>query len=878
METVPQDEASRSHEPVADGSLTSLKRGFGYWWAIGLGAAMVILGLPIVAGGIWLMALGGTSYYVVAGIGLIASGVLIARHQMAGIWIYLATWLITICWAYSEVQFNGWALVPRDLAPTIVLIAVLLTIPALGGSAARPRRRQAAVAGAIASTIFLVAGGLVVGNLSTSTAVAQSISAPAPSPGTSRPAQQMPSLTGIAPAVPSNRASVSPTIGAPAASVTIPATGEKVATSPQQTLKVREDWPAYGGTDLATRYSPLDQITGQNVSRLQKVWTFHTGDMPDKNAKDKYSPENTPIKVGGDLFICSAKNIMISVDAASGKQVWRYDPRVSDAAIPYGATCRGVAYYRVPNLAPDTPCAARIVESTLDARLIAVDKKTGELCKDFGNDGQVDLNNGIGETVPGWYAVPPMIVRGIIVVGAQIKDVQAIHGPSGVIRGYDAVTGKLAWAWDMGHPDRQGAPPEGETYTRGTPNMWTEPAADPELGYVYLPLGNTSVDYWGGNRSKIEKNYSSSIVALDVTTGRPVWHFQTVHFDVWDYDLGSQPSLVDFPTDHGRVPALILPSKTGQIYVLNRKTGEPIFPVKEENAPSGGVEPENMSKTQPYSTYAPPLTAKDMWGMTPIDQLWCRIEFHQASYKGEYTPPTVKRPFIEYPSYNGGSDWGGIAVDSRDGILVANYNDLAMYDQLITRKQADKLGLEPIDKRPPGKKPVPDYGAQAGAPYAVHVNAGWRLPTGLPCTQPPYGHIRAIDLKTGKTIWDRPFGNASKNGPFGIESGLSLRIGTPNNGGPIITAGGLVFIAATTDDMLRAIDLKTGKTVWQTSLPGGGQATPMTYEANGRQYVVIAPDGQHFMHAKISDAVVAYALPQKPRVQPTEARQTGAKL
>lgn len=877
----------KSQEAVENRSLTSLGRGLGYWWAVGLGAVMVILGLPIVAGGIWLLTLGGTWYYLVAGVGLIASGILIVRHQMVGVWLYVVTWLLTIIWAYSEVQFNGWALVPRDLAPTIILIAVLLTIPALGTLTAGPKRRRATMGGATAATVILVAGAFAFHFMYVSTAVAQSMTAPTPSrasPVTSSPAQQSRSSQDAALAAASNLQSSAETSGSPDATVTIPATGEKVATSPQQTLKVGEDWPAYGGTDLATRYSPLDQITAQNVGDLQKVWTFHTGDMPDKKAKDKYSPENTPIKIGNDLYICSAKNIMISVDAATGKQEWRYDPHVSDAAIPYGASCRGVAYYSARNLAAETPCAARIVESTLDARLIAVDAKTGELCKDFGNDGQVNLNDGIGETVPGWYAVdaPPMIVRGVIVVGAQVKDVQAIHGPSGVIRGYDAVTGKLAWAWDMGAPDRQGAPPKGATYTRGTPNMWTEPAADPELGYVYLPLGNTSVDYWGGNRSKVERSYSSSIVAVDVTTGKPVWHFQTAHFDVWDYDLGSQPSLVDFPTDHGEVPTMILPSKTGQIYVLNRKTGVPIFPVKEEKVPGGGVEPQNMSKTQPYSTYAhldePPLTAKQMWGMTPIDQLWCRIQFHQASYKGEYTPPTVKQPFIEYPSYNGGSDWGSVAVDTKDGILVANYNDIAMYDQLITRKQADKLGLEPIDKRPPGKKPLADYGAQAGAPYAVHVNAGWRLPTGLPCTQSPYGHIRAIDLKTGKTIWDRPFGSASKNGPFGISSHLPLRIGTPNNGGPIITAGGLIFIAATTDDMLRAIDLRTGKVVWQTNLPGGGQATPMTYEANGRQYVVIAPDGQHFMHTKISDAVVAYALPQKPGVQSTEARQTGAKL
>jgi quinoprotein glucose dehydrogenase len=836
------------------------QRGFGYWWAMALGVIMVALGILIGAGGIWLLFLGGSWYYLVAGIGLIISGVLLAQHRRVGVAVYCVTWLITLVWAYFEVGFNGWALVPRDLAPTIVLIAVLLTLPTLRRGQQNFQRTET-FASVAAALVLLGTGGVGIHMLARGQARAQDAGAQ-PAPTAQPPASPSPT-SGTQLGQPTTVASGKP------APKEIAATGEKVSTAPTQKLAVGTDWPAYGGTDLATRFSPLNQITTQNVAQLKKVWTFHTGDMPDKNAKDKYSPENTPIKVGDHLFVCSAKDIVISINAATGKQDWRYDPKVSDNAIPYGATCRGVAYYQVPDAPQNQLCATRIIESTLDARLIAVDAKSGKLCSDFGAKGSVDLMQGIGESAPGWYAVdaPPVIVRGIVVVGAQVKDLEATEGPSGVIRGYDAVTGKLAWAWDMGHPDRQGEPPQGQTYTRGTPNMWTEPAADPELGYVYLPLGNTSVDYWGGNRKPFEKEYSSSLVAVDVTTGKPVWHFQTVHFDVWDYDLGSQPSLVDFPSDHGNVPALILPSKTGQIFVLDRRTGKPLFPVEERNVPGGGVEPQNMSKTQPYSTYAhldePRLTERDMWGMSPIDQLWCRIQFRRAVYQGEYTPPTASKPFIEYPSYNGGSDWGSVAVDAKDGILVANYNDMANFDQLVTRKQADKMGLLPIDKRPPGKALPEDYAPQAGAPYAMYVNAGWKLPTGLLCTQPPYGHIRAIDLKTGKTLWDHPFGSAVKDGPFGIPSMLPIRIGTPNNGGPIMTAGGLIFIAATTDDLFRAINAKTGKVLWQTSLPGGGQTTPITYEADGRQYVVIAPGGHHFMHTKVSDAVVAYALPKQ---------------
>jgi quinoprotein glucose dehydrogenase len=591
--------------------------------------------------------------------------------------------------------------------------------------------------------------------------------------------------------------------------------------------------------------------------------------LPNEKTKDKYSPETTPIKVGDRVYVCSAKNQIMALNAATGLELWRYDPKVPDDAIPYGATCRGVSYYKNPNAAPDSMCASRILEGTLDARLIAVDAKTGALCPDFGNKGMVDLWTGMGERVPGWYGnvAALTIVRNIVVVGGQVQDGQAEDAPSGVIRGYDAVTGKLAWAWDMCNPSLTGEPPAGQTYTRGTPNMWTSAAGDDQLGYVYVPLGNSSVDYYGGNRKACENEFSSSLVAIDVTSGKPVWHFQTVHYDLWDYDLGSQPTLVNFPSDKGAVPAVIQPSKKGEIYVLDRRNGKPLFPVEERKAPTGGVEAQNLSKTQPYSTYHTltkgPLTEKDMWGMTPLDQAWCRIQFHEAAYEGEYTPPTHDRAFIEYPGYNGGSDWGSVAVDPKDGIIVANYNQMANYDRLLDRKDAEKRGILPINvphkPLPPG---VREWGAQAGSPYAIQVDPGWRLSTGLMCTRPPYGGIRAIDLKTGKTIWDQPLGEARRNGPWGIPSLLPIRIGTPNNGGPLITAGGLIFVAATTDNLIRAIDIKTGKVLWQDELPAGGQATPMAFEANGREYIGFMAGGHHFMHTPVGDSVIAFALPK----------------
>ncbi|WP_375176026.1 pyrroloquinoline quinone-dependent dehydrogenase [Pseudooceanicola sp.] len=649
-----------------------------------------------------------------------------------------------------------------------------------------------------------------------------------------------------------------------------PASGSaQIATSPQPPMEVGTDWPYWGGDAQATRYSPLDQITPENVAQLGRAFTYHTGDLPEGTAEGKYSPEVTPLKIGGDLVMCSAMNVLISVDAATGEENWRFDPGVPNEAIPYGATCRGVSVYTNPDAAEGDACATRVIQGTLDAKLVAVDLTTGAPCEDFGENGTVDLWQDIGERVPGWYAVtaPPAIVRGIVVTGAQVKDGQAEDAPSGVVRGYDALTGELAWAWDLAAPEQnRNGPPEGEVYTRGTPNMWTTATADEELGHVYLPMGNSSVDYYGSNRSEVENEYATSLVALDVTTGEEVWHFQTVRRDVWDYDLGSQATLLDYQD----TPAILLPSKQGDLYILNRETGEPLTPVGElSGLPKGEIEPEYISDTQPISEWhtlrKPPLEEKDMWGFTPIDQLWCRIQFRQANYDGVYTPPSSDQPWIQYPGYNGGSDWGSVAVDTERGIIVANYNDVPNYNRLVPR---DEVTSKPINEMEQGDSGGENAeGAadpQAGSPYGISVNAGWRNDvTGMPCTRPPFGGIRAIDLETGETLWDRPLGTARRNGPFGIPSFLPFDIGTPNNGGSVVTASGLVFIAAATDNLFRAIDIETGETLWSDVLPAGGQANPITYEVDGRQYVMVTAMGHHFMETPVGDEVIAWALPEE---------------
>lgn len=787
------------------------------WSAPVLGTVMAIIGLVLAIGGGWLIALGGSFYYLLAGIGLIVSGVMIFQKRMEGALLYLLVFLATLVWAGWEVGTNGWALVPRLVGPAILLILTLAVSPTL-------RRRRLAPSFITASLCLLAATGLMFAAPQISTAKA--VTSPVPPPA--------------------------------------------LAVNDVSPLRTGQDWPAYGGSFSARRYSPLKEINRDNVASLKRVWDFHTGDLPVRNTRNTYGSENTPLKVGDTLYVCTPKDLVIALDPTTGRQRWRFDPNVPDESIPYTAACRGVSYYAVPNADPSSECATRIIEGTLDARIIEIDARTGKRCQQFGHGGEVNTAIGIGRHDPGMYSITsaPTIVKGIIVTGHQVLDGQKRDAPSGVILGYDASTGELKWSWDMVKPDAPAMPPMGQTYTRGTPNMWTTASGDEQLGLVYVPLGISAVDYWSGSRSDREKEFGTSLVAIDVTTGKPAWSFQTVHNDVWDYDLGSQATLVDFPTDHGDVPALVLPSKRGDIFVLDRKTGKPLAGVEERAVPQGGVEPGQRSKTQPFSLYHTlaqrNLTERDMWGMSPIDQMICRIQFRRASYQGIFTPPTDKPHYIEYPGYNGGSDWGGVAVDPARGVIIANYNDMPNYNRLVPRDEANRLGWTPRDQtrgRIGGVEGAGD--PQAGTPYAINVNAGWRLPfTGLLCKQPPYGGIRAIELRTGKTLWDRPLGEARTNGPFNIPSLLPITIGTPNNGGAVVTAGGLIFIAAATDNLIRAIDITSGKTVWQAKLPAGGQATPMTYEANGRQYLVIMAGGHHFMETPVGDEVVAYALPK----------------
>ncbi|WP_314404549.1 membrane-bound PQQ-dependent dehydrogenase, glucose/quinate/shikimate family [Stenotrophomonas rhizophila] len=813
-----------------------------------LSLVLMLLGLVLGGLGAWLASLGGSWYYVLAGVGLLVAGVLLWGNRRDGALWFGAVFVGTLLWTWWESGGDYWRWVPRlGLIVGIGLVLSLL-LPTLD----RPfsRRLSRSIAGVLA-LVFVAAFALAF--------VPHGVTAASGS------FPEAMTSTGLA-----------PTADAPLQPADKP---------------VDDDWAAYGRNNAATRFSPLQQITPDNVAKLEQAWLFRTGDLPQK----RWGAETTPLKVGDTLYLCTARNQLVALNAADGTERWRFDPKIKDKSIPYTAACRGVSYYEVPATAqqaanadvaadlasgqsqvpvltqlPRSACSARIIEGTLDGRLIAVDAATGKPCAGFGNNGQVDITLGMGDSPAGYVSItsPPAIVQGVIVTGHQVLDGQRRDAPSGVIQAYDAITGKLRWAWDMDQPELTGLPAQGKTYTRGTPNMWTTATGDDQLGLVYLPMGNSAGDYWSGSRTENQNKYATSLVAIDVNTGKPVWHFQAVRKDVWDYDMGSQATLVDYPTAAGKVPAILLPTKQGDMYVLDRRTGKLLTPAEERKVPTGGVEPEQRSPTQLFSLYhtlrKPDLTERDMWGITPIDQLVCRIQFRKASYEGFYTPPTADRHSIEYPGYNGGSDWGSVSVDPRRGVIVANYNDMPNYNLLVPRATADKLGWVPREDVRADKGGAEGAGdPQTGTPYAIDVNAGWRLPfTKLLCKQPPYGGIRAVDMRTGKTLWDRPFGSARGNGPFGIRSGLPIEIGTPNNGGSVVTASGLIFIAAATDDLLRAIDLKTGKELWHAKLPAGGQANPMIYAFGGRQYVVIMAGGHHFMETPAGDYVIAYALPK----------------
>ena len=612
-------------------------------------------------------------------------------------------------------------------------------------------------------------------------------------------------------------------------------------------------WPTYGNDPGGARYSLAEQIDRTNVAQLRVAWTYRTGALDAATPLNRKAAfEATPILVDGKLFLSTPYNHVIALDPRSGAKLWEYDAAL-DLSHGYSeVTSRGVAAWRDPTAGPS--CQLRIFMGTLDARLIALDGDTGKPCADFGASGQVDLTRGVDLRDLGNYQVTsaPAVAGDLVIVGSSIGDNRAVDVERGIVRAFDGRSGALRWTWDP-------IPWASQTTPRtGAGNAWSTVSVDPERGLVFVPTGSASPDYFGGVR-KGDNRWANSVVALRAATGELVWGFQAVHHDLWDYDVASQPTLF---TWRNRTPAIAITTKMGRVFILDRVTGTPLIPVEERPAPASDVPGEEAWPTQPssgISVVPERLTPDDAWGATEADRTWCRDRIAALRSEGIFTPPSL-RGTVVFPGHVGGVNWGSSAYDPARHLLFMNTNRLAMTVRLVPH---DKLALESAHSTSDERLRA-ELALQAGTPYAMR-RAPLLSPGGAPCNPPPWGTLAAVDLFSGKTAWDVPLGSPAYSTFRWMLVWLFrpelLRAGSPNLGGPMATAGGLVFSAASMDDHLRAFDSSTGQEVWKYALPAGGQATPMSYRLDGRQYVVIAAGGHGKLGTTLGDYVVAFTLP-----------------
>jgi quinoprotein glucose dehydrogenase len=622
-------------------------------------------------------------------------------------------------------------------------------------------------------------------------------------------------------------------------------------------------WAYYGGDADGIRYSSQDQITPANVQQLELAWRHSTGEVerrgPDLIANS--STQTTPILFEGSLLFCTPFNRIVALDPATGQERWVFDAEVDlGHPLPFHYNCRGVSGWRDAEAPAGAACATRVFMGTNDTRVFAVDARTGKACEGFGENGAVPVPQPRPHQFPGEVKLmsAPLVVNDRVVVGSFIMDNLAAEAPYGTVHAYDARTGAAVWSFDP--IPRDPANPAYATWLdnsadrSGAANVWSTMVADEERDLIFAPVSSAAPDFWGGERPG-DNRYSSSIVALRAETGEVVWDFQIVHHDIWDYDMSSPPMLIDLPRAGGTIPAVVQNTKQGFVFVLHRETGEPLFEVEERPVPGNALPGEWLSPTQPFPVVPPPLvplelTPEDAWGFTPWDRYRCRKKLEQFRYEGIFTPPSTAPGTILFPSSAGGMNWGGPAYDPNKSLMVVNTNRVAQVVILVPREEIpDVVGISLVA----GK----DVAAQAGTPYGV--SREWLLsPLGAPCVAPPWGELVALDMSDGSIRWRVPLGSIEKHLPIPIKWNL----GTPNLGGPVITAGGLIFIAATMDGFLRAFDLDTGEELWREEMPAGTQATPMTYAADARQFVVMVTGHHLWFDSPAGDEVVAYALPK----------------
>ncbi len=789
-------------------------------WVVGFG--MLVFALLYIGLGGYLASVGGSWYFVLAGVGMLVSSVLLFKQRLAGAWLFAAVMVASVIWAVADAGLNFWPQISRLFALGILSLLVALVYPSL--------RKLNGLAGGN--------GGYALGGL---LAIA---------------------VAGGAYGMFIPHDPVSPTGDGPGLTKVDPAHAQK-------------DWKHYGNDEGGSRFAALDQINRSNVSKLTPAWTYHTGDVAisDGNGAED---QDTPLQVGDKVFVCTPHNNIIALDADTGKELWKRDVHAQSKV---WQRCRGLAYFDATtavvaptdgstpaaavSVAPGAMCQRRLLTNTIDARLIAVDADTGEYCKDFGNNGQIDLKAGLGNVPDSYYQLSsaPLMAGTTVVVGGRVADNVQTDMPGGVIRGFDVTTGAMRWAFDPGNPQDKKAPADGSTYVRSTPNSWAPMSYDPSMNTVFLPMGSSSTDIYGVERTDLNHKYGASVLALNATTGEEKWVYQTVHNDLWDFDLPMQPSLIDFAKPDGtKVPAVVIGTKAGQIYVLDRHTGKPLTKVEEVPVKASDIPNEPYSLTQPKSVGMPQigaqtLTESDMWGATPFDQMLCRIQFKKMRYDGLYTAPGTDIS-LSFPGSLGGMNWGSLSTDPVHGFIFVNDMRLGLWSQMVPQQKDAKAssGGEALNT---GMGAVP----LKGTPYAVNKNRFLSI-AGIPCQAPPFGTLTAIDMKTQKIAWQVPVGTVKDTGPMGIKMGLSMPIGMPTLGGTLSTQGGLVFIAGTQDYYLRAYNSATGEEAWKARLPVGSQGGPMTFVSpkTGKQYVVITAGGARQSPDR-GDYVIAYALP-----------------
>jgi quinoprotein glucose dehydrogenase len=619
------------------------------------------------------------------------------------------------------------------------------------------------------------------------------------------------------------------------------------------------DWREFAGTKGGSHYSQLTQIHRANVEHLELAWVHESGDThPGGDGNSATWLQATPLVVNGTLYYNTPFMRIFALDPETGEERWMFDPELADRSSggPYPLAGRGVAYWEEPAPRAGATCQRRILYGTRDSELIALDADTGIPCSGFGANGRVPLREGIESDAPSWEyypTSPPLVLGELVIVGALVADNLRTDAPSGVVRAFDVRTGALVWAWDPVPPGWSEAHEPGERYARGTPNVWSLLSGDEERGLVFVPTGNAPPDAYSGDRRGLD-HYSSSTVALDAKTGEVVWHFQAVHRDVWDFDTPAQPQLFQIEGVAGGRAGVAQPTKMGFLFLLDRETGEPLYPVEERPVPqTEGLAGANLSPTQPFPTHPPPLHPDviEPFGFTPIDRSFCKREIAKYRWDGFFTPPSVKGS-IQTPHSSGGMNWGGLAINPHNGVAIFNQIEVANVTQLVPRESYEQLDPSEIEY------PNEAY-AMEGTPFGFKR---WTLMSnfGAPCTPPPWGTLNAVDLASGELLWRVPLGNMRNLAPPPVWQ-LYGDVGVPNFGGGLSTAGGVHFIGASTDAYFRAFDVDTGEVLWRTQMPYAAHATPMSFRLTpeSKQFVVVAAGGN--VLTEIGDGLRAYALP-----------------